>query len=177
MADLCNSFPLHFSFFYLKFRFSAKDSHEIAQAQAEKNRKFKEALGIPSSYIDGSSLEKLKVDAEETKPKYEYIESDTEEKRDLPAPDANPFYDGNSGDDNDGKTGKRKHKKKKDRKKRSHSPVRKSRSRSRSSDRDLVANSKRRSLRERDHSSTDLSSSESSHRGHRSNHGKKKKRH
>lgn len=35
----------------------AKESHQIAQATAEKNARLKEAFGIGDSYVDGSSFD------------------------------------------------------------------------------------------------------------------------
>ena len=36
----------------------AKDSHQLAQAQKEKNAKLKSAFGLKDSFVDGSSFER-----------------------------------------------------------------------------------------------------------------------
>ena len=66
--------------FLLLYIYSAKETHQIAEANQEKNKRLKEAFGISDYYVDGSSFDpNRKAKEEEAKAvamaqkKYAYV--------------------------------------------------------------------------------------------------------
>lgn len=61
---------LNFDWFLFFLHFRAKETHQIAEANQEKNKKLKEAFGISDFYVDGSSFDpNRKAKEEEAKAK------------------------------------------------------------------------------------------------------------
>ena len=50
-------FKLSFVLKTLLIDFSTKDTHQLAEANREKNAKIREAFGLSDFYVDGSSLD------------------------------------------------------------------------------------------------------------------------
>lgn len=65
---------------FLKFHFSVRETHQIAQAQQEKNARLREAFGISEYFVEGTSFDAERK-AKEDLAKSEALQKELLEKR------------------------------------------------------------------------------------------------
>jgi serine/arginine repetitive matrix protein 2 len=67
-------FVFYFNLFFFVFQFSVRETHQIAQAQQEKNAKLREAFGISEYFVEGTSFDP------DRKAKEDVVKSETIQK-------------------------------------------------------------------------------------------------
>jgi serine/arginine repetitive matrix protein 2 len=114
-------FVFYFNLFFFVFQFSVRETHQIAQAQQEKNAKLREAFGISEYFVEGTSFDPDRK-AKEDVVKSETIQKELAEKETEKAnrkryalvrtPSREKDDDGGDGDGHKSKEEKKKKKKK-----------------------------------------------------------------